>query len=87
MPTLMAPAIHEVNSWLSGRLVKVKKSKETDTSAAATKSQRTKDKVTAREATRGHYCNDKEPKGLSQGWNEAAFVPSQVSWHSVDEQR
>jgi hypothetical protein len=37
-----APAIHEVNSWLSGRLAKVKKSKETDRSAAATKRQRTK---------------------------------------------
>jgi septal ring factor EnvC (AmiA/AmiB activator) len=38
----MAPAIHKVNSWLSGRLAKDKKSKETDTSAAAAKRQRTK---------------------------------------------
>jgi hypothetical protein len=42
IPTLMAPAIHEVNSWLSGRLAKDKESKETDTSAAAAKRQRTK---------------------------------------------
>jgi hypothetical protein len=43
IPTLMAPAIHEVNSWLSGRLAKdKKKSKETDTSAAAAKRRRTK---------------------------------------------
>jgi hypothetical protein len=44
MATLMAPAIYEVNSWLSCRLAKAKKSKETDTGedAAATKRQTTK---------------------------------------------
>jgi hypothetical protein len=35
MPTLMAPAIHEINSWLSGGLAKAKKSRETDTGDAA----------------------------------------------------
>jgi hypothetical protein len=38
----MAPAIHEVNSWLSSRLAKDKKAKESDTNAAAAKMQRSK---------------------------------------------
>ena len=34
MPKLMSPAIHEVKSWLSGRLAKDKKSNQTSPSAA-----------------------------------------------------
>jgi hypothetical protein len=60
VPTLMAPSMHEVNSWLSTRLSQAKKAESSDgqaKSVARNLSQEEEEEVTAGEATRGCRCH------------------------------